>query len=264
MARFLMCPPNYFGIEYEINSWMRMSVQADHVRARSQWEELYQLLTEGLGATMELLPPVKGLPDLVFTANAGYVEGGLFVSSSFKHPQRRRETPYYEVWFEKGGYRIYRLPADCPFEGEGDALLLGDTIFAGYRQRSEVCSHQELAKVTGRRVLSLELVDPRFYHLDTCFAPLADGMALYYPKAFDSYGNRVILENVPYAIAVSDASAVRFACNAVVLGSTVVVNAGCDDLREPLERHGFHMQSVDLSEFIKSGGSAKCLVLRLD
>ena len=171
MARFLMCPADYFGIEYEINPWMRLSVQVDRARARSQWRELHSVLTEELGAQVELMEPVRGLPDLVFTANAGYVSEELFVSSSFKHPERQRETPHFDAWFQAHGYSVHKLAPDCPFEGAGDALPLGESIFAGYRHRSEVCSHQGLSEATGRRVLSLELVDPLFYHLDTCFCP---------------------------------------------------------------------------------------------
>ncbi len=263
MDRFLMCPPDYFGIEYEINPWMRLSNQSDPQRARAQWKELYDILTRELGATVELMEPVKGLPDLVFTANAGYVEEDLFISSFFKHRERRGETPYYDAWFRSRGYRIRKLGPDCFFEGMGDALPLGDTVFAGYHRRSEICSHQALSKVIGRRVLSLELADPAFYHLDTCFCPLAAGTALFFPPAFDAYAGTALRESIPDLLAVSESSARRFACNAVVMAETVVTNTGCDDLEEPLAHRGFGLRMVDLSEFMKSGGSAKCLTLRL-
>lgn len=263
MPRFLMCSPEYFGIEYEINPWMRLSVQVDQKRATAQWRELYQVLTEELGATVELLTPVRGLPDLTFTANAGYVEGTLFISSAFKHPQRQGESPHFEAWFAAHGYEIRRMPPDCPFEGEGDALRLADSIVAGYRRRSEICSHSELAEVTGRRILSVELVDPWFYHLDTCFAPLPGDTVLYYPAAFDHYGQKVIVDHTAQAIAVSDPVAHKFACNAVVVGGTVITNAGSEELAGPLREQGLSLRCVDLSEIGKSGGSAKCLVLRL-
>ncbi|MBI2848239.1 MAG: amidinotransferase [Chloroflexi bacterium] len=264
MARFLMCPPDYFNIEYEINPWMRISNQSDPIRARAQWEELYHVLTSDLGARVELLEPAKGLPDLVFTANAGYVQGDLFVSSSFKYMERRGETPVFNKWFQAHGYRVAELSPGCVFEGAGDALPLGDTIFAGYCHRSEMCSHQELSEVTKRRVLSLELVEPKFYHLDTCFCPLDARSALYFPRAFDPYANTVLAEAVPGLLAVSERSAHRFACNAVVAGETVITNTGCDDLRNPLAERGYRLRMVELSEFMKSGGSAKCLTLRLD
>lgn len=264
MPRFLMCRPDYFGIEYEINPWMRLTIQVNRVLAEKQWHELYRVLTADLGAEVLLLPPVKGLPDLTFTANGGYVEDTLFISSAFKHQERQRETPRFEGWFREHGYSVHRLACECAFEGEGDALRLGDAIVAGYRQRSDIGAHMELARITGRQVLSVELVNPWFYHLDTCFAPLRDDVALYFPEAFDAYGRKVIQGHVEHAIAVSARSAERFACNALVVADTVVTNTGCDDLEEPLSRFGFHVQTVDLSEFIKSGGSAKCLVLRLD
>ncbi len=258
-----MCPPDYFGIEYEINPWMRRSNQSDPRKALEQWQELYDVLTGELGAAVQLLAPVPDLPDLVFTANAGYVEGDLFVSSSFKYKERQGETPYFEAWFQSRGYRICKLDPGCVFEGAGDALLLGGSIFAGYRHRSEICSHQALGEIVGRRVLSLELIDPLFYHLDTCFCPLSDRTALYFPAAFDTYAGRVLKENVPDLLTVSVASARLFGCNAVAVGKTVVTNRGCDDLAGPLAERGYALRMVDLSEFMKSGGSAKCLTLRL-
>lgn len=264
MDRFLMCPPDYFGIEYEINPWMRLSNQADPQLAREQWGELHRLLTRELGAKVEILEPVKGLPDLVFTANAGYVERDLFISSAFKHRERQRETPLFDEWFQARGYRIRKLAPPCVFEGAGDALLLGETVFAGYRHRSEICSHQALGEITGRRVLSLELTDPAFYHLDTCFCPLGDRSALYYPMVFDSYALDVLGVHVPDLIAVGESEARRFACNAVVVAETVVTATGCEALRAPLAERGYELRMVELTEFMKSGGSAKCLTLRLD
>jgi N-dimethylarginine dimethylaminohydrolase len=264
MNRFLMCPPDYFGIEYEINAWMRLGNPTDPKRALAQWQELHHVLTGELGATVELMAPAPGLPDLVFTANAGYVEGDLFISSSFKYSQRQGETPFFDAWFRARGYRVDKLGPGCIFEGAGDALALGDTIFAGYRHRSEICSHQALGEITGKRVLSLELVDPFFYHLDTCFCPLDGNTALFFPAAFDEYAGRVLAESVPDLLAVRDAPARRFGCNAVVVDKTVVTNTGCDDLKPLLEERGYGLRMVELSEFMKSGGSAKCLTLKLD
>lgn len=258
-----MCAPDYYGIEYEINPWMDVRRPADPERARAQWGALYELLASRLKVEVELLEPVKGLPDLVFTANAGLVAPGRFIASRFLHPQRRREQPIYEAWFRARGYAIETLPASTCFEGEGDALRLGETLFAGYRIRSDIHSHRMIAAILGREVLSLELVDPRFYHLDTCFCPLDARRALYYPPAFDQYGRQVIAQFVPEPIAVEDADAIRFACNAVVVGRDVVVQAGCTALETTLRRLDFTPQPVDLSEFHKAGGSAKCLVLRV-
>lgn len=262
MTRLLMCPPEFFGIAYEINPWMRLSVQADRDLAQRQWDALYATLRD-LGAAIELLDPVPGLPDLTFTANGGYVHGDKAMLSAFRYPERQREEEYFARWFQQQGYQVESPPAGCSFEGEGDALPAGELIFAGYRHRSDVASHTALSRMAGREVLSLELTDPRFYHLDTCFAPLGPDAALYYPPAFDDYGARVIRHHLPRAVPVPEALALRFACNAIVLGDTLVTNAGCDDLAPLIEPFGLRVRMVDLSEFMKSGGSAKCLVLRV-
>lgn len=264
MRRILMCPPEYFRIEYEINPWMSRSRQVDRAKAGKQWEDLFGLLRGTLGLSISLLEPQQGVPDLVFTANAGLVHGDTFLPSHFRHPERRAETPAFRRWFEKEGYRIHPLPPDLFFEGEGDVLRLGEELFAGYRIRSDIHTHAWISKILDMRVLSLELVDDRFYHLDTCFCPLAEDAAAYYPPAFDSYARKVIEAGVPRRVEVSPEEALRFACNAVVVGRKAVLPAGCADLRESLAGRGYEVWETDLSEFLKAGGAAKCLVLFLD
>jgi len=259
----LMCPPDYYGIEYEINPWMSRSRGSTPEKARAQWQMLYETLVE-LGVTIELMTPQKGLPDLVFTANAGLVFNQRFFSSSFRHEVRARETPHFDGWFSAHGFTVEHLPAGMYFEGAGDALFCGPTLFAGYRIRSDVQGHQHLATRLGRQALPLELVDKRFYHLDTCFCPLAPGEALYYPPAFDAYGQKVLNAHVPRLLPVRDDEAQRFGCNAVVVGKTVVVNTGCEQLVRDLRSSGYIPIAVQLDEFLKAGGSAKCLTLRLD
>jgi N-dimethylarginine dimethylaminohydrolase len=258
-----MCPPDYYGIEYEINPWMKRERGAVPDRARRQWQRLHGTLL-GLGATVELLEPKLGLPDLVFTANAGLVFKDRFFSSRFRHEVRARESPYFEAWFAARGYRVEHLPEGCYFEGAGDALFCGPTLFAGYRIRSDARGHQFIGQALGRLVLPLELVHASFYHLDTCFCPLAPGQAIYYPGAFDDYGRRVLRAHVPELVEVGEADALRFGCNAVVVGKTVVLNAGCARLEADLKARGYEPVAVELDEFLKSGGSAKCLTLRLD
>jgi N-dimethylarginine dimethylaminohydrolase len=258
-----MCPPDYYGIEYEINPWMSRSRGSTPARALRQWQALYDVLC-GLGVQAERLAPQPGLPDLVFTANAGLVFGSRFFSSRFRHEVRARETPFFDAWFAEHGFTVEHLPEGNYFEGAGDALFCGRTLFAGYRIRSDVGGHQYLAKVLNRQVLPLELINPRYYHLDTCFCPLAPGEALYYPAAFDTYGRKVLETHVPRLLAVTEAEAPRFGCNAVVVGRTVVVNTGCDRLAADLKAWGYSPVAVELDEFLKAGGSAKCLTLRLD
>jgi N-dimethylarginine dimethylaminohydrolase len=261
--RILMCPPDFYGIEYEINPWMSRSRGSTPERAHRQWHSLRDTLA-GLGVRIELMQPQPGLPDLVFTANAGLVFHRRFFSSRFRHGVRARETPFFEAWFGDHDFTVEHLPGDVYFEGAGDALFCGNILFAGYRFRSDVGGHQYLGKILQRLVLPLELVDPRFYHLDTCFCPLAPGEAIYYPDAFDAYGCKVLTSHIPRLLAVHKDEAERFGCNAVVIGKTVVLNTGCDQLARDLQGWGYQTISVELDEFLKAGGSAKCLTLRLD
>jgi N-dimethylarginine dimethylaminohydrolase len=261
--RILMCSPDYYGIEYEINPWMSKHRGSTPERAAGQWRKLYETLL-GLGARIELMTPQPGLPDLVFTANAGLVFGNRFYSSRFRHEVRARETPHFDAWFAANGFSVHTLPEGPFFEGAGDALFCGKSLFAGYRIRSDVQGHQYLGQVLHRQVLPVELVNPYFYHLDTCFCPLAPGEAIYHPGAFDSYGIRVLEAHVPKLLPVGEADAQRFGCNAVVVGKTVVLNTGCEQLAADLASWGYTPVAVELDEFIKSGGSAKCLTLRLD
>jgi N-dimethylarginine dimethylaminohydrolase len=261
--RILMCPPDYYGIEYEINPWMSRARGSTPERARRQWNALYQALL-GLGVTVELLEPQKGLPDLVFTANAGLMFGQRFFSSRFRYEVRARESPYFDHWFASHGYQVEHLPEGPFFEGAGDALFCGDILFAGYRIRSDVRGHQYIGTAIKKRVLTVELVDPRFYHLDTCFCPLAPGEAIYYPPAFDGYGRKVLEAHIPHLLTATDNEALRFGCNAVVVGKKVVLNTGCERLAADLRERGYETVAVELGEFLKAGGSAKCLTLRLD
>lgn len=261
--RILMCPPDFYGIEYEINPWMSRSKGSDRPVAHQQWRNLHETLC-GLGVTVELMTPQEGLPDLVFTANAGLVFKDRFFTSKFRHEVRAREEPYFDAWFLSHGFKVEHLPEGVFFEGAGDALFCGPALFAGYRIRSDVRGHQRIAQATGKQVLPLELVNPRFYHLDTCFCPLAPGEALYFPEAFDSYGRKVLESHIPKLRAVTEPDAHRFGCNAVVVGRTVITNSKCERLAADLQAWGYTPAAVELDEFLKAGGSAKCLTLRLD
>jgi N-dimethylarginine dimethylaminohydrolase len=261
--RILMCPPDFYGIEYEINPWMSRSRGSTPERARQQWQGLHDKLVK-LGVTVELMTPQPGLPDLVFTANAGVVFHNRFYSSRFRHEVRARETPFFDAWFGEHDFHVEHLPHDTFFEGAGDALFCGPKLFAGYRIRSDVKGHQWLGQALGKQVLPLELINPYFYHLDTCFCPLAPGEALYFPGAFDSYGQKVLRTHIPRLLEVADSDAKRFGCNAVIVGKTAIVNAGCERLTADLQNWGYQPIALELDEFLKAGGSAKCLTLRLD
>ncbi len=259
----LMCPPTYYGVQYEINPWMSRARQPDQLLAMQQWETLHGILV-GCGARISLQTPVPGLPDMVFTANAGMVYGRLVILSRFRFPQRQGEHAHNGSWFGEREFTVRDLPPSMYFEGAGDALFCGDTLYAGYRLRSEMQSHQRVAEIIACRALALELVDPYYYHLDTCFCPLAPGIAAYFPAAFDHYGQQVLQAGVETLIEVSAREARAFACNAVVVGKTVITNSGCPTFHRQLSDHGFEPMATPLSEFVKAGGSAKCLTLRLD
>lgn len=264
MARLLMAPPVHYDVVYEINPWMHRQIRADRERAAAQWAGLHRVLTEEMGAEVLLVEPEAGLPDLVFTANAGLVDGDRVLLSRFRHPERGGEEAVFARWFEAHGLTVCRPPGEVRFEGEGDALWLGDTLFAGYHFRSDAVAHAWLAETLGARVLPLRLTDPRYYHLDTCFCPLDERTAAYYPGAFDEYALRVIQANVPARVIVREEEAARFACNAVALGRRVALNTGCPQFEGQLRALGFHPHATPLDEFIKAGGSAKCLTLHLD
>jgi N-dimethylarginine dimethylaminohydrolase len=258
----LLCPPDHYGIEYEINPWMRRSRNAEPGLARAQWQGLCDGL-KGLGCGIEIVPPQPGLPDMVFTANAGLVVGRRFIRSNFRHKERRGEAEHFERWFAEHDFEIVTLPPELFFEGEGDALYCRDVLFCGYRFRSDIRSHQRLAELLGCLAISVELVDERFYHLDTCFCPLPDGGALWFPAAFDEYGQRAIREHCGPLSEVQPAEAVHFACNAVVVGQVMVLPEGCPRLTAHLAERGYRCHALPMTEFIKAGGACKCLTLYL-
>lgn len=264
--RFLMCSPHYYEVDYVINPWMEGNIHRSSLeRAQEQWQGLYETIASR--AEVDLVTPQPGWPDMVFTANAGLILGNQVVLSRFLHPERQGEEPFFKEWFEAQGHTVHTLPADLPFEGAGDALLdrEGRWLWAGYGFRTELDSHALVAQWLGIEVLSLHLMDERFYHLDTCFCPLTDGYLLYYPPAFDAYSNRLIELRVPAEkrIAIDEPDAITFACNAVNVNHTVIMNQASDGLKDRLAAAGFEVVETPLTEFLKAGGAAKCLTLRV-
>jgi ornithine--oxo-acid transaminase len=263
---YLMCPPRLYDVAYVINPWMAGNLHASsRERAAAQWRQLYQALAEF--ADVELIEPQPGSPDMVFTANAGLERNGIVVLSSFFHAERQAEEQYFRRWFQSAGYTVLDVPREKPFEGEGDALFSkdGSRLWAGYGPRTSRESHHLLARAWNIEVTPLHLTDPRFYHLDTCFAPLANAFVMYFPAAFDAASNKRIEAFYPVEkrIVIGEDDATRFACNVINIGRTVILNDISRELTARLESAGFHVVPVSLSEFIKAGGAAKCLVMRL-
>jgi ornithine--oxo-acid transaminase len=262
-----MCPPTLYDVNYVINPWMAGNVHASsNARAVEQWQHLYKAVSNI--ANVELVEPQPGSPDMVFTANAGLERDGTVVVSSFFHPERQGEEPHFRRWFREAGYTIVDIPPATPFEGEGDALFSADgtLLWVGYGPRTVSSSHNALRKVWNIEVTSLHLIDPRFYHLDTCFAPLEDGYIMYFPEAFDqpSIAKIEAFYSPEKRIIVGEADAVCFACNAINVDHTIILNQISRELSTQLESRGFNVVQIALSEFLKAGGAAKCLVMKLD
>ena len=260
MRELLLCPPDFYGIEYEINPWMSRARGAEADVAKKQWAGLHATLSK-LKCKIELIAPQPKLPDMVFTANAGLTIGRQFIPSNFRHKERAGEAPHFARWMEERGYQISWLPNEYYFEGEGDALFAGEALFCGYKFRSDIKSHRVIAEMLACLAVSVELVDPRFYHLDTCFCPLPDGAVIWFPAAFDEYGQKAIREHVPDLIEVEPEEAMHFCCNAVPLGRDIVLPEGAPKLAAALTERGYKCHQLPMSEFLKAGGACKCLTM---
>ena len=261
--RLLMCPPTHYDVTYAINPWMDPAIAIDHKRARRQWDGLVATL-RGAGAQIELFDPRPGLPDLVFTANLGLVDGDTFVPARMRHPERRAEPAHAEEWFAEHGYDVRRTRPDVVQEGAGDALPFGGTLVGGYRTRSSAAAYADLARIVDAPMLPVALVDERFYHLDLVFCPLDERSALVAPTKLDPEGARALAELVADPIVLTDDEAAAFSANAVVVGRTVVLPACSPRLDGELRARGFEPVVVDVSEFLRAGGGPRCLTLALD
>ncbi|MGB9153108.1 MAG: arginine deiminase-related protein [Alphaproteobacteria bacterium] len=262
----LMCAPDYFGVNYVINPWMEGQIgDTDRDIAQKQWDHLRDEIAKH--AKVVLQPPQPGLPDIVFTANASIVLGNKVIVSRFRSVERQGEEPHDHAWFKENGFDILDWPQNVPFEGAGDALFDRgqELLWVGHGFRSDMAVPALLEKMLGRKTVTLKLVDPRFYHLDTCLCPLKDGYLLYFPAAFDAESRALIEKTVPQEkrIAVEEADALKFCCNAVDLDGFVLMNDASESLQKRLRDKGFTPVVTPLSEFLKAGGGAKCLTLKL-
>ena len=256
-----MCPPAHFAVTYAINPWMRPGEPADAAVATRQWERLRQAHLD-LGHEVQLIDPVPGLPDMVFAANGATVIDGTVLGVRFRHPERAAEAAAYLDWFRSRGWGSVH-EADRVNEGEGDILVTGDTVLAGYGFRSDMGVAWELSSVFKRRVMSLRLVDPRYYHLDTALCVLDNSTAMYYPPAFDDAGLVFLSSVFDELIEAKDEDAEVLGLNAVSDGQHVVLAAQAASLARSLAARGFTPVPVDMSELLKAGGGAKCCTLEL-
>jgi N-dimethylarginine dimethylaminohydrolase len=262
LRSYLMCPPEHFAVTYAINPWMRPEEPVDPALALRQWQTLRQTYIS-LGHSVSTIDPVPGLPDMVFAANGATVIDGSVLGVRFRYPQRAAEAQAYLDWFRSNGWPSVHEPEHVN-EGEGDILVTGDgTVLAGYGFRSDFAAGAELAATFGRRVLSLRLVDPRFYHLDTALCVLDGSTAMYYPAAFDDAGRAALASTFTELIEAKDEDAEVLGLNAVSDGRRVVLAAAATGLARSLRSRGFEVIGVDMSELLKAGGGAKCCTLEL-
>jgi N-dimethylarginine dimethylaminohydrolase len=260
LRHFVMTPPQFFAVEYAINPWMDTTNPVDTAAALSQWQRLQDVYLQ-LGHSVDLVVPVPGLPDMVYAANGGLIIDGTALVARFKYPQRQQESAAYGAWLRSQGFDpVYAQHVN---EGQGDLLPVGDIILAGHGFRTALRAHSEIAGIFNRPVISLELVDPRFYHLDTALTVLDDTTIAYYPPAF-SYVSRAHLETLfPDAIVVDSADAYAFGLNAVSDGRHVVLSAAATGFAEQLSDAGFEPIGVEMPELLKGGGSVKCCTLEV-
>jgi N-dimethylarginine dimethylaminohydrolase len=258
----LMCRPEFFGVEYEINPWMNIAVRVDRQQAVEQWEALEKVYTSR-GETIELATPLSGLPDMVFSANAAVLWRDQAVLSRFRHAQRAGEETHWRVVLERLGFTVHEVSSHLSFEGAGDALFVGDHLVQGWGFRTDAASHVEVARLLDVESTSVQLVDPRFYHLDTCFCPLDEHTALIAPQAFAPSSLEVLRRVVPRLIEVPEEAAGGFACNAMPHRGTVISSPSIECIRRPLAAVGFDLVALPMTEFIKAGGGVRCLSLPL-
>ena len=264
--KILMCPPDHFTVDYVINPWMAGHESSlDIELAKNQWCDLRDAIAEY--ADIVEMRPEPHLPDMVFTANAGAVYGNKAIASHFMPHERRPEEQYFKTWFRENGFELLELDEKIGFEGAGDCLRdrSGPWLWTGYGFRTEIEAHGEIQKFFDLELISIKLVDSRFYHIDTCFCPLTDGFLMYHPPAFDFESRIAIESRIPShkRIVVDTQDAGNFACNAVNVDHMVFLNQASDPLKARLMLAGFEVREIAMSEFLKAGGSAKCLTLKL-
>ena len=260
----LMSSPEYFKVEYSINPWMISGVEVDLDLAKEQWNNLKESI-EAAGATVEVVPPSEGHPDLVFTANSGILNGKDVLIANFKYEERRGEEEIFAKWFKENGYKVSRIPSEYKFEGRGDAFVYGEYLVGAYGIRSDKEALLYIADEFNLTPVIVELVNEKFYHLDTCFQklPTANNDAIFYPKAFK---DESLTEFSQFfnLIPVTEDDANQLACNAVVVNETVILPSDGIEVANKISEIGANVVVANVSEFLKSGGACQCLVIALN
>jgi N-dimethylarginine dimethylaminohydrolase len=256
----LMCRPEHFTVSYRINPWMHPEDPTDTSLALKQWTVLYDTYVD-LGFKVHLIDSLPGLPDMVYAANGGFVLDGIAYGAKFHYPERQPEGPAYMDWFRSQGLEV-REP-EATNEGEGDFLLVGDTILAASGFRSDTSSHQEIADIYGRDVVSLQLVNPSYYHLDTALAVIDPTTIAYLPSAFDEASLSILRERYPDAIIATEEDAAFLGLNSFSDGHNVVIAERATTFAKDLAERGYNPIGVDLSELLLGGGGVKCCTLEL-
>jgi N-dimethylarginine dimethylaminohydrolase len=273
----MMTDAGHFEVSYVINPWMKPSAWSEdrdgHFRAAQEASAALAKALAAAGAEVIRTDGAPGLPDMVFPANAAVVLDRRALVARFRYPERRGEEPLFLKTFESFKARglldtVEQFPEFCFQEGAGDCIwdATRQRFWAGYGQRSVREAVDVTEKFFDAPVTPLELISPRFYHLDVCFLALSGGEVVYYPKAFSPEGVAAIRDAVPKdkLIEASDEDAAGFCVNAVNIGRQIVMAQPKDGLRAKLRERGYVVTGIDLSPFIMAGGGAYCMTLRLD
>ena len=262
----LMCKPDFYDIEYVINDWMDPNNKVDKALAQEQWDYVYDRLTER-GIKVKIIDPVKGLPDMTFSGDCGMIHNNKFLASNFRHPERQGETKYYIDYLEKAGFEIHKVDPSVHFEGLGDVIYWEDSIIFGFGPRSDkeaVTAIRETypeLKVRGE----LHIEDQSFFHVALAFSFIDEDTIIYYPEAFTKESQKFISDNFSRRIPVSAHDAKElFVCNNIPVGKDVLMHDCSSEVEKQLNKYGFNVIKCNMSEYFKSGGSLRCLVLKLN
>ncbi|MGQ5291059.1 dimethylarginine dimethylaminohydrolase family protein [Pectobacterium actinidiae] len=262
----LMCKPDFYDIEYVINDWMDPKNKVDKVVAQNQWNYVYdQLVTRGI--KVKVIEPVKGLPDMTFAGDCGMIHNNKFLASNFRHPERQGETPYYIDFLKKEGFEVHRVEPGIHFEGLGDVIYWDDSIIFGFGPRSDKDAVKAIRETYPElKVLGeLHIQDNTFFHVALAFSFISEDTIIYYPEAFTKESQDYIEKNFSRRIAVSEFDAKElFVCNNIPIGNDVLMHDCSPEVEQKINDFGFNVVKCNMSEYFKSGGSLRCLVLKLN